>query len=487
MAGIGIRLNRIFQKRTLTTSLYGVSLSVVFTIAPMLVIMGSLLAMYVLLGFDTVGYYDRELFSCSVLYIFIFSLMFSTAFNSTLSKYIADRNFENRLEDIRPCMFLGIIFKLGVSTLISVPFYLWEIIVGQVPVYYVFTTYMAYMGLTLVFSAMLYGVVIKQFKTVSLLFITGAVVTVVCACVFRYLLGFTITYSMLLALAIGFWLIATLELFIIKRRFPNSSHNYRPLLKYLRQYWQLILSDFLYIFGLFCHNFVFWTTDWHLEIANTYVCNQPYDMATCLAMFTNLSSTVLFVSKVEMHFFERYSDFNSAVVGGSFSMIEKAKERMFRSLTKEIMDMLYTQFAISVVIFLVAKLVMPYMGFGGLTTDIYPLMAVAYFISFLMYANLLFLQYFNDYAGAVWTGLTFVSVGLAGAIVSTHLDPAWYGTGFLLGALCAYLVSFLRLHIMEKNIYRHTFCRGSIMSIRSENMPNPEVYRRSADAEQAAE
>ena len=124
MAGIGIRLNRIFQKRTLTTSLYGVGLSVVYTIAPMLVVMGGLLAMYVLLGFDSVGYYERELFSCSVLYIFIFSLMFSTAFNSTLSKYIADRNYEKRIDDIRPCMFVGVLLKLGVSTLISVPFYI---------------------------------------------------------------------------------------------------------------------------------------------------------------------------------------------------------------------------------------------------------------------------------------------------------------------------------------------------------------------------
>ncbi len=483
MAGIGIRLNRIFQKRTLTTSLYGVGLSVVYTIAPMLVVMGGLLAMYVLLDFDSVGYYERELFSCSVLYIFIFSLMFSTAFNSTLSKYIADRNFENKLEDIRPCMFLGIILKLGVSTLISVPFYIWEIVVGKVPIYYVFTTYMTYIGLTLVFSVMLYGVVIKQFKTVSLFFIVGSLVTVICSCVFRYLCHFTITYSMLLSLAIGFWLIGTLELFMMKRRFPRSSHRYWPFVKYLRQYWQLIFSDFLYIFGLFCHNFVFWTTDWHLEIARTYICNQPYDMATCLAMFTNLSSTVLFVSKVEMHFFERYSDFNSAVVKGSFSMIKKAKDRMFRCLTKEILDMLYTQFAISVIIFLLVKLLIPYLGFSGLTNDIYPLMAVAYFISFLMYANLLFLQYFNDYAGAVWTGLTFVLVSLVGAIISTRLQPAWYGTGFLLGALASYFISFLRLRSMERNIYRHTFCWGSIMTLRREFAPSAEVYHRDPDAD----
>lgn len=71
MAGIGIKLNRIYSKRTIVSSLYGIGLSVIYTIAPMLVIMGSLLLMYFLLGFDSVKYYDRELFSCTVLYIFI--------------------------------------------------------------------------------------------------------------------------------------------------------------------------------------------------------------------------------------------------------------------------------------------------------------------------------------------------------------------------------------------------------------------------------
>ena len=39
MAGIGIKLNKIYGKRTIVSSLYGIGLSVIYTIAPMLVIM----------------------------------------------------------------------------------------------------------------------------------------------------------------------------------------------------------------------------------------------------------------------------------------------------------------------------------------------------------------------------------------------------------------------------------------------------------------
>ena len=58
--------------------------STVMTIAPMLTVIGALCIMEHFLGFDSVGYATRELFSCTVLYIFIFSLLTASPFNSVL-------------------------------------------------------------------------------------------------------------------------------------------------------------------------------------------------------------------------------------------------------------------------------------------------------------------------------------------------------------------------------------------------------------------
>ena len=75
MAGIGIRLNKIYGKNTLATNVIGMGYSTLVTIAPMLVVIGALVCMEFLLDFSSVGYAARELFSCTVLYIFIFSLL----------------------------------------------------------------------------------------------------------------------------------------------------------------------------------------------------------------------------------------------------------------------------------------------------------------------------------------------------------------------------------------------------------------------------
>ena len=62
MAGIGVRLNKIYGKNTLTTDLVGVGYSTVVTIAPMLVVIGAIVAMEYFLGFSRIGYRERTFF-----------------------------------------------------------------------------------------------------------------------------------------------------------------------------------------------------------------------------------------------------------------------------------------------------------------------------------------------------------------------------------------------------------------------------------------
>ncbi len=476
MAGLGIQLNKIFDKRSVAAALYGIGFSFVYTIAPMLVVIGCLFAMYKVLGFDTVGYLERETFSSSILYIFIFSLLTSAPFNSVLSKFQTDKIYEQRYEDIRPCIYVGTITNLTFSSMVAIPFYIYETIVGGVPVYYVFTTYMGFLGLSLTFSTMVYNSILKQYKKISLYFICCMGVSFILSAIFRFGLGFSITYSMLLSLTIGFLLIASLELANVLQYFPANSRNYKAVLHYYRIYWKLIVSNFLYTLGLFIHNFVFWTQPWHMVVRNTYVSNQPYDMASCLAMFTNISASVLFISRVEMHFHERYKDYTEAVIGGKLDSIEKAKKRMFRGLSSQLLSLVHIQFIVSVIVYLVAIVVLPFMGFSGMVMEIYPQLAVGYFISYLMYSELLFLYYFDDLTGAILNGIIFAGVALIGSIFSTRLPAIWYGAGFTAAAFAAFTFSYFRLRSVEKNLDNHIFCRGTVLKQVNSDMPEADVY-----------
>ena len=139
MAGIGVKLNRIYHKNTITTNVVGFFYSTVLTIAPVLVVIINLMLMQKVLKFNTVGYFDRELFSCTILYIFIFALLTASPFNAVLSRYMSDVIFESRYEDVLPCYRLGLLLNICLSCLLGIPFCLWAHVVGGVRICYVLT------------------------------------------------------------------------------------------------------------------------------------------------------------------------------------------------------------------------------------------------------------------------------------------------------------------------------------------------------------
>ncbi len=486
MAGIGVKLNHIFQKNSIVANLVGFTYSTVVTVAPMCVVILNILLMGWKLGFNKVDYINRELFSCTVLYMFIFSLITTSPFNSVLSKYMSDVIYEERYQDILPCYYVGLVMNLTVSCLLGIPFCLWEHFVGGVDIFYVFTGFCGYISLTLAYYSMIYMSICKDYEKISLFFMLGMVEAFILSMILRYLCRWSITESMLFALMTGIFLIAVLEFSFVKRYFRRNSNQYKKVLGYFVKYWQLVVTNFLYIAGMYIHNFVFWNTDMKMVVVNTFVCNQPYDMASCLAMFTNISATIIFVAHIEMHFHEKYKAYSESVIGAKKADIENDKRQMFRQMGSSLMSLARIQFIITVVVYLLCLIVLPIFGFSGMVMSIYPCLAAGYFILFMMYSAILFLYYFNDMSGMVWATLSFFAVTFAGSVYATRLDEIWYGLGVVLGSFVGWTVTYMRLRWIEKNIDRHTFCNGNLLKRGKGEQPSGKVYDRRSHTEKIA-
>ena len=241
-----------------------------------------------------------------------------------------------------------------------------------------------------------------------------------------------------------------------------------------------MVSNFFYTLGLYIHNFVFWTTDMKLVLVRTFVCNQPYDMATCLAMFTNLSATVIFITRVEMHFHEKYKGYSEAVIGGKGADIDTAKREMFRQLSAELVNLMRIQFIITSVVYLLCVVFLPRFGISWLTIRIYSCLVAGYFILFIMYSEIIFLYYFNDLTGAALTAVSFCLVTFLGSLFATHLSELWYGIGLVMGAFTGWTVAYFRLRYMERHLDAHIFCKGSILKPGMGTQPPGKVYDRAA-------
>jgi uncharacterized membrane protein len=286
----------------------------------------------------------------------------------------------------------------------------------------------------------------------------------------------TITYGMLFAITCGFLTIATCEFAYIKGYFRSNSEDYFAFLSYFREHWQLSLTNLLYFLAMYAHNFVFWTVPDRLVVKDTYICFPPYDMATCIAMFTNISASVILITQIELHFHERYKAYSEAVIGGRMRDIEKAKNRMFSLLSYQLMDVVRNQFIISVLLYLLCVVFLPQYGFAGQVMEIYPCLAAGYFVIFLLYSCIIFLFYFNDKTGALLTTVTFLAVTTGVSILARDLPVIWYGIGAFAGAFCGWVIAYHRLRWVERNLDEHIFCEGSLIPSRHEAMPTDMVF-----------
>lgn len=484
MAGIGVKLNKIYSKKSMLSSLVGVGYSAVITVVPMFLVIITVMLMEPLLGVSKLNYAVRELYSCTVLYIFIFGLLASAPFSAVLSKYLSDVIYEETYPDILPCYYVGLIINVVFSSMIGIPFCIWQYMTEKIELAFICAGYCGFVIMVIVFYSMLFLSICKSFGKITWFFLVGMVTTLLSSLFFVYVLRLEITMSMLVSLDIGFLLIASLELAQIKSYFRYNSRKYKEVLLYLGKYWQLIATNFLYMLGVYMHNFVFWTTDMRMVVADSFFCAPEYDMASCLGMLTSASATIIFISKVEMNFHETYKGYSEAVIGGRGMDIDSAKRRMFRQMATELTHLVQIQFAISILIYFVFTIFLPRLGFGGLGMQIYPGLAIGYFIWFIMNAALIFQYYFGDLNGALLSSFSFCATTLIASKIASQLEPRWYGLGLIIGSFVGWTVAYYRLHKIEKTLDVHIFCNGHIMKKGHGTCPANKVFDRYAMLEE---
>ena len=241
MAGVGVKLNRIYKKKSIAASVVGVTYSIIVTIAPVLLVTGTILLMGAVLGFNEVEYLKKEVFSGTIMYMFVFGLMTVSPFSSVLSKYMQDVIYEERFEDILPCFYVGMVMNIILSCLMGIPFCLWEHFVGGIDIFYVFCGFCAYIAVVLVFYSLSYLAICKDYERVFMFFFAGMAVAFSLCLFLNIRCGWELTESMLLSLTIGFFLIAAMEFAAVKRYFRENSNRYKPVLGYFKKWWKLVV------------------------------------------------------------------------------------------------------------------------------------------------------------------------------------------------------------------------------------------------------
>jgi len=462
LAGIGFELKKLFKTTSVVQKLRGSLYAAMTTIGPLILIIVTLFLMYFFLGYADILFSSKDILASTILYVFIFSLCSTAPFNAVLSRYIADKIYENCEQDILPSYYAGLGFNIVFSSIFGTIFCLWEFFVGKVDAFYVFSSFCMYITLVFVFYTMLYITAIKEFKKISYSFVTGMLVALILAVILVKLFGVLVELGIVVGFAVGFLVTGFCLCGLVRQYFKENSRNYREVFDYFKEHWRLLLTNTFYIFGLYVHNFVFWTSDMQIIVVKSFVSAPVYDMATCIAMFINVSAMVIFIVEVETNFHEKYQNYCQTLIGGTGEDIAYAKSAMFRSIRNEIFFTMQLQVIFTICLFFICLLTMPFLSISGMIMTILPTLAVAYFAIFIMYAMIIFIYYFNVYDKAVASAAIFFGVTFVGSILAKYFTPNLYGLGVLFGAFAGLTYAFYALRSIEKNLDYYIFCKGKI-------------------------
>jgi len=453
MAGIGFELRRLFRKDSMSSKFKGMVFATFVSTGPMIVSVGMILVIGQILRNFGVSLADREVAISAIMYDYIFAMILTSGFAMTLSRYLADQFYLNRTEDILASLAGALAITSGIGCLVGTLFFLRS----PLPLPIQLPAYMLFIELIVLYILMVYLSALKNYQEIAWSFVWGGGVAIGLT-ILTLQLGLSAIPAALSSVAIGYLLIVVKLTVAIRRRFSMQSGQMLLFSHYLTIMPKLFLTNLFYTLGIFIHNILFWhASSLKILIDRTYAIAPDYDTATFFAVLTIIPATVLFVVKVETGFYERYRSFCQTIIdGASLRDIRTAKSHLIDVTRKELTFIFEVQFIITLLaIIFGVNVILPALGNSKMTMDLFVILAMGYFLTFMAFIVTTLILYFDNQDDALKTTAIFLFFSASMTALTLWLGELYYGLGLAASALITLLVSLYYLtRTIEKIDYR---------------------------------
>jgi uncharacterized membrane protein len=266
-------------------------------------------------------------------------------------------------------------------------------------------------------------------------------------------------FSSMLAMNIGFFVMALLLMLQIRAFFPAGTKNFFSFVPYLDTHLSIFLVNLFYTVSLYIPNIIIWQGPWGVIIADTYVYAPTYDVATFYAFLSILPIAVIFVVFTEVEFYQKYTTYVTMIVDkGNYREIENAREDMFKVLWSQVCTLIELQLVFALIFLALGNFILTRVGLSYATINVYNLIVLGAFANGILQVIVILLLYFEDRRGALWSTGIFLFANTTFNLISLRLGENTYGFGFFLAALISLSFALLRLNYYSKRIDYYIYC-----------------------------
>jgi uncharacterized membrane protein len=427
MAGIGFELRRLLAPRTYGAIARACGYAGIIASGPWL---SSVLGVSAvgLLGARTLPQQQVTAFLVSVTWLMAASLVFTGPLQLLLSRFVADRVYEEKPEQILPNLFGALCLTTAASGLcgaLLAP--LFEGALLRVLLVASFTVLCDLWVVVLLLSGM------KAFRPILGVFLAGYALSALATIPLRTL-G---TEGLLAAFLLGEAAMLFALLALLLRSYPAGRLTAFAFLDRRQAFYGLALTGLVYNLGIWADKLAFW-----LDPRTSSPALGPlrfsivYDLPIFFAYLSVVPGAAIFLLRVETDFAEQHRLFYALVrEGGTLQDIEARKAGMVRAARQGLADICKVQGASALFAWLLAPRLLPLLHVSTLYLPLLGVDLLAVGLQVLMLAVLTLLFYLDKRAIALGLCLLFAGSNAALSWLSIRLGPQLYGYGFALSVL----------------------------------------------------
>jgi len=457
LAGIGFKFRKLIHEGTYTSEAKGYLFASVFAAGPWIMTM-IIIGILTYLAPPKVNNDELIVFRASITYIFAFSLVIVGVFHLPLTRYLADRLFE---EDLT-AFFSAYLDSLLVIVVLATPAGAAFLYYNSGSVFFKLFTFFNFLVISMIWIGMVFLSAIREYKFVILTFFTGSIASIFFSNILKNDFGLE---GYILGFFIGQFVIFTgISAELFKEFNFNKGLSFK-FLAYMKKYPLLILSGVGYNLGIWMDKLVIWNSPLKESYYNNLNVYGLYDTAVFIAYLSVIPALGYFYASVETSFYETYRMyFSSIFMKRKMKFLEEARDRIIYMVDASILTLFKNQGVITLLAFVWSAWIVGL--FGGTETSVsifrYALIGVLFQVLFLFCS--IFMMYFEFYLELGIINLFFCISNYLGTYIVLYYTEYNLALGYTITCFICFILTFGILRYKLKHLIYLTFINQPIIT-----------------------
>ena len=467
MAGIGFKLQQLFNEESYFSQFQGFSYSLALTSGPWLIMV---ITLAIFSRFPSVFFKseaDWLLFKIVIFHVFAFTIMITSTFQLVFIRTFADKLYTKERKELPNIILINVGLTLTVMFIFTFPIvYFAQInIVMKILILWLFLT------MTIIFVLMNYMSVSEAFLTYIKHYFIGCVISFALSGSLGYLsdlsgffLGFLIGQAYIAMLLF----IYTIKIF----GFPEKLNS--SLLQAFQRHPALLLSGFFLGAGMWIDKFIYWYGPSRHHLYSIFYYETQYNVLFYIALLLTTPVMALFIVVMETSFYQQYYTYRKAIENkANLRQLQEACIGITQSIKNSLKTIIQIQGLIVVLSLLFSKNLLRFLEIEETLNLSFNVIVIGVFFHLLFLMICVILLYFDLRKETLSIYAAFFVLNGILTLMTIKSEANYAGIGYTISAFLMFGYSLFHLKNCLHKINYLTFAR---QEIREKININKETY-----------